>query len=261
MSTLEIVILLITVTFIFSVVITALVKYLDADKASSVLSTLLRNLILIDIPFRMPHQEENEEDKVKRQEELENKLKIKHQEDLATLSATNELKLLTISRLKGYLADLNRKANLNLISGLIFCLVGLGFIFYSLIAYTPTNPPNLNNTLIYFLPRISLTILIEVFSYFFLNLYKKNLEDIKYFQNEVTNLESQYLAVLYAFEQNNGQVKAKVIEKLMDTERNFILKKDETTIELEKNRIESQNSNNTVQALKDIITFKRQPSS
>lgn len=257
MSTLEIVILLITVTFIFSVVITALVKYLDADKASSVLSTLLRNLILIDIPFRTSHQEENEEDKVKRQEELENKLKIKHQEDLATLSATNELKLLTISRLKGYLADLNRKANLNLISGLIFCLVGLGFIFYSLIAYTPTNPPNLNNTLIYFLPRISLTILIEVFSYFFLNLYKKNLEDIKYFQNEVTNLESQYLAVLYAFEQNNGQVKAKVIEKLMDTERNFILKKDETTIELEKNRIESQNSNNTVQALKDIITFKR----
>ena len=62
---------------------------------------------------------------------------------------------------------------------------------------------------------------------------------------------------MYAFEQNNGQVKAKVIEKLMDTERNFILKKDETTIELEKNRIESQNSNNTVQALKDIITFKR----
>ena len=133
MNTLEIVILLITVTFIFSVVITALVKYLDADKASSVLSTLLRNFILIDIPFRTSHQEENEEDKVKRLEELENKLKIKHQEDLATLSATNELKLLTISRLKGYLADLNRKANLNLISGLTFCLVGLGFIFIHLL--------------------------------------------------------------------------------------------------------------------------------
>lgn len=111
--------------------------------------------------------------------------------------------------------------------------------------------------MIYFLPRISLTILIEVFSYFFLNLYKKNLEDIKYFQNEVTNLESQYLAVLYAFEHNNGQVKAKVIEKLMDTERNFILKKDETTIDLEKNRIDAQSSNTTVQALKDIINFKR----
>lgn len=146
---------------------------------------------------------------------------------------------------------------MNLISGLTFCLVGLGFIFYSLIAYIPTIPPNLNNTLIYFLPRISLTILIEVFSYFFLNLYKKNLEDIKYFQNEVTNLESQYLAILYAFEQNNGQVKAKVIEKLMDTERNFILKKDETTIELEKNRIDALSSNNTLSTLKDIISFKK----
>ena len=56
MNTLEIVILLITVTFIFSVVITALVKYLDADKASSVLSTLLRNFILIDIPFLCTRQ-------------------------------------------------------------------------------------------------------------------------------------------------------------------------------------------------------------
>lgn len=116
---------------------------------------------------------------------------------------------------------------------------------YSLLTYQSTD-----DALTYFLPRISLTIFIEIFSYFFLNLYKKNLEDIKYFQNEVTNLESKYLALLYAFESNNGQIKAKVIEMLMGTERNFILKKDETTIELEKSKIEAQSSNNTIQALK-----------
>jgi len=43
----------------------------------------------------------------------------------------------------------------------------------------------------------------------------------------------------------------------MDTERNFILKKDETTIDLEKSRIEVQNSNNTISTLKDIISFKK----
>ncbi|QZM12977.1 hypothetical protein ABVS_2329 [Acinetobacter lwoffii] len=43
----------------------------------------------------------------------------------------------------------------------------------------------------------------------------------------------------------------------MDTERNFILKKDETTIDLERSRIESESSNNTIQALKDIISFKK----
>jgi len=85
-----------------------------------------------------------------------------------------------------------------------------------MMTYTPTVDENLRNSLIYFIFRITLTILIEIFSYFFLKLYKKNLEDIKYFQNEVTNLESKYLAILYAFEANNGQVKAKVIEKLME---------------------------------------------
>ena len=48
-----------------------------------------------------------------------------------------------------------------------------------------------------------------------------------------------------------------MLETLNKTERNFILKKDETTIELEKSKIETQSSNNTVQALKDIINFKR----
>lgn len=257
MNTIEAIALLGTLTLIFSIVITALVKYLDADTASSVLSTLIRNLFVIEFPFKTTSTDTTEEEKLKKQKEFEKQIKIKHQDDLVTFSDTNELKLLTISRLKIYLADLNRKANLNLISGLTFCLLGLGFIFYSLIAYVPTNPPNFNNTIIYFLPRITLTILIEVFSYFFLNLYRKNLEDIKSFQNEVTNLESKYLAIQYAFEANNGQLKAKVIEKLMDTERNFILKKDETTIDLEKSRIEVQNSNNTISTLKDIISFKK----
>lgn len=257
MDTIELVTLLATLTIIFSIVITALVKYLNADTASSVLSTLLHSMFVIDFSFKNSDSEETEEEKVKRKEEIENQLKIKHKDNLVAFSDTKELKLLTISRLKSYLADLNRKANLNLISGLTFCLLGLGFIFYSLIAYIPTDPPNINNTVTYFLPRITLTILIEVFSYFFLNLYRKNLEDIKYFQNEVTNLESKYLAIQYACESNNGHLKSKVIEKLMDTERNFILKKDETTIELEKNRIEAQSSSNTISALKDIISFKK----
>ncbi|EXC51208.1 hypothetical protein J453_4241, partial [Acinetobacter baumannii 1036938] len=37
------------------------------------------------------------------------------------------------------------------------------------------------------------------------------------------------------------------------TERNFILEKDQSTIEIEKERISSNNTNNTLQVLKDIL--------
>ena len=195
--------------------------------------------------------------------EAESELNLKEkrlneiQEQLKSVSETLKLKRNTILRLKNYLLDINRKANLNLVYGLLFCISGIIFIFYSLMSYVGNPQTGTVDTIVYFVPRISLTILIEIFSYFFLNLYKRSLDDIKYFQNEVTNLESKYLALLYAFESNNGQIKAKVIEKLMETERNFILKRGETTIDLEKDRLNAQSANNTVQVLKDIINFKR----
>ena len=88
-------------------------------------------------------------------------------------------------------------------------------------------------------------------------LYKKSLDDIKYYQNEITNLEAKYLSLDQSKQSGNFKLLANVLETLNKTERNFILKKDETTIELEKSKIETQSSNNTVQALKDIINFKR----
>ena len=89
------------------------------------------------------------------------------------------------------------------------------------------------------------------------NLYKKSLDDIKYYQNEITNLEAKYLSLDQSKQSGNFKLLANALETLNKTERNFILKKDETTIELEKSKIETQSSNNTVQALKDIINFKR----
>ncbi|HEV7428245.1 MAG TPA: hypothetical protein VGQ46_17960 [Thermoanaerobaculia bacterium] len=46
-----------------------------------------------------------------------------------------------------------------------------------------------------FLPRLSLVLLIEVFAYFFLGLYKVSLFDVKYIQNEITVVEFRVLAL------------------------------------------------------------------
>jgi hypothetical protein len=48
------------------------------------------------------------------------------------------------------------------------------------------------------IPRLSIAILIEVFAYFFLKLYRRTLDDIKYFQIQITTVEQRALAVSIA---------------------------------------------------------------
>ena len=47
----------------------------------------------------------------------------------------------------------------------------------------------------YYAPRLTLSIFIEFFSFFFLRLYKTGISEIKYFQNELTNAELKFIAV------------------------------------------------------------------
>ncbi|MGE8538935.1 MAG: hypothetical protein ACN6NI_06595 [Acinetobacter sp.] len=177
---------------------------------------------------------------------LEERLKIK---EIYTLTQPS------LDRIRQEISSLARRGTVNLFIGITLSILG---VFY-LIATIPnitlyTDYPNLIS---YFLPRVLIVIFIEFFSFFFLNLYKKSLDEIKYFQNEMTNLEGKYLALHLAKQSGNFKLLSNALDTLLKTERNFILKKDETTIELEKNRIEAQNSNNTIQSLKDIINFKR----
>ncbi|MEQ1310133.1 hypothetical protein [Acinetobacter sp. XH1639] len=177
---------------------------------------------------------------------LEERLKIK---DIYTLTQPS------LDRIRQEISSLARRGTVNLFIGITLSILG---VFY-LIATIPnitlyTDYPSL---IYYFLPRVLIVIFIEFFSFFFLNLYKRSLDEIKYFQNEMTNLEGKYLALYLARQSGNFKLLSNALDTLLKTERNFVLKKDETTIELEKNRIEAQSSNSTVQALKDIINFKR----
>ncbi|MEI8616865.1 hypothetical protein P4S63_03450 [Pseudoalteromonas sp. B193] len=82
--------------------------------------------------------------------------------------------------------------------------------------------------------------LIEVFAYFFLKLYKQGLSEIKYFQNEITNIESKFLALRLSSKSGQGDCIKEVVANLLTTERNFVLEKGQTTIELEQVRIDQK---------------------
>ncbi len=110
-----------------------------------------------------------------------------------------------------------------------------------------------NEIILSLIPRVTFVIFIEVFAYFFLRLYKQGLTEIKYFQNELTNVESKITALEVAYIKNDTNAISNVIDALSKTERNFILNKDQTTIEIEKTRLDTETTKGLMSMLQNII--------
>ena len=64
-----------------------------------------------------------------------------------------------------------------------------------------------------FIPRFSVLVVIEVLAYFFLKLYKKNLDNITKLQSEVTVIENRILAYQSALLSDNQELKEEMIRK------------------------------------------------
>ncbi|MDX7903890.1 hypothetical protein SJZ78_12500 [Acinetobacter baumannii] len=168
----------------------------------------------------------------------------------------------TTARLKEEINTLKLRSNLNLVIGMILCFSGIIALYVFLqknagmyvLAY---KDHNINEIILTLLPNAFFVLLIEIFSYFFLNLYKKSIEEIKFYQNELTNLESKFLALKTAKITNNHKLQCIILEEIVKTERNFILEPGQSTIEIEKEKISSTNSNNVIKAATELLNFKK----
>ena len=79
------------------------------------------------------------------------------------------------------------------------------------------------------------------------------MDRIRYYQNELTNIETKKTAILVAcMVENDNEHKKSLIENLISVERNIFLKKGETTIELEKIRMDNSFGNNVLKYIKDL---------
>ena len=156
-------------------------------------------------------------------------------------------------RLVNELKNIGKRANTNLIIGSIITIVGWGLLLWFVI---DVSQQKLSGWLLLnaFIPRISIVILIEMFSYFFLNLYKDSIDRIKYYQNELTNIESRKIAILACIAIDKDNVhKASVIERLLQVERNIVQKKNETTIDIEKMKVDNSTFKQIVSTINDIV--------
>lgn len=140
----------------------------------------------------------------------------------------------TLSRIQNQITESNKRGNWNLTFGILFAVTG-GFVLYTFISndnFLTYDIKNIETFLISFLPRISIIILIEVFSYFFLRLYKLSIDDVKYFQNEMTNLETKFLALEVAIHSSDKDRIDLCITDLLSVERNPIFDNNKITKEV-----------------------------
>lgn len=143
-----------------------------------------------------------------------------------------------------------RRGTLNLVLGFLMAFAGL--VVLGLSVYWASGF-DVKDILGYFLPRFCIGILIQIFAYFFLRLYKQSLSEIKYFQNELTNIEAIQLAILVARAHGDSSTYDRIVKSLIKTERNFLMEKNQTTIELERERIEGSNVTDLLKAVKAVV--------
>lgn len=159
------------------------------------------------------------------------------------------------SRLAQEVSALGRRGNLNLSLGVITTIAGLILLGYFVFATVDPSKQPLDFA-IHFLPRLTLVLFIEIFAYFFLRLYKSSLSEIKYFQNEVTNMEAKYIALKTALNIGDQKIIGAVVAQLGNTERNHVLEKGQTTVEIEKSRIDKEGLSEAAKHLSAIFPKK-----
>lgn len=130
----------------------------------------------------------------------------------------------TASRLQKEIADSGRRSNVNLLIGVGTTLFAAGILAYISFETKPTFE-NITSLLAHYLPRLTTIIFVEVFAFFFLRLYKAGQQEIRYYQNELTNIEMQKAALEASLVKAPTKTMDGIVQQLVRTERNLAISK------------------------------------
>lgn len=161
----------------------------------------------------------------------------------------------TISRLNELISTTKRNTNINLSVGVLTTIAAIT-VLYSILTQDAYKPLGNSGDLYHYIPRITLVIFIELFSFFFLKLYRRNLEDIKYLNNEITNFECKMIALQVSFLKEQTDSLKGVIQQLSSTERNFVLKSGETTIDAQRIQVEGDENTKLLDKITALLKNK-----
>jgi hypothetical protein len=113
-----------------------------------------------------------------------------------------------VHRLEREIASQSLKGQLNLAIGVTATIFAIGVISWMALAdKLPSN--NWFDLVNHYVPRLSLAILIEVFAFFFLRMYRTTLEDARKYNDDLSRLTLQWVAVeVGRFAEESGETLA-----------------------------------------------------
>jgi len=136
--------------------------------------------------------------------------------------------------LSGQRISQSKRANFNLVAGIVVAILGLSLLTWLTVSgymdLQKMPASGIEQFAVWYIPKLTLVFVIEAFSYFFLSLYRSGLGEVKFFQNEITNLESRIAAAYAAIGSGDNDSIRLIIDRLANTERNFVLRKGERSV-------------------------------
>ena len=160
----------------------------------------------------------------------------------------------SVYRLNSHVDLLGKRAQTNLIWGVFFGLIFLGWGIF--LVYNLYSQSNWQITDLKLFSNISLFVFTTLICFFFLNNYKSQLNLIKHYQNEITNIEMKKIALFYAMNTDKDKINEIVLNELAKVERNFILKEKESTIYLKNEEFMHEKNKFVMDILSKFIPTK-----
>jgi hypothetical protein len=139
-------------------------------------------------------------------------------------------------RLLDHIRKLRNNSVTNLFIGIGIAFVGVIILFSAILQIQQFFGKEKHifdtNSFVFYalLPKLSVTLLVQIFSYFFLAMYRSNQNDIKYFQNEITLIDSLATAMIAAQRPGSAPNMKLVLAALSKNERNRVMKKSDKLI-------------------------------
>lgn len=153
-------------------------------------------------------------------------------------------------RMLAYILSMTKNAWINLGIGFFGTITGTVLLYFFITA----KDFQTDNGFVH-IYRLSIVFILEIVDLFFLRLYRNTQEEIKYYQNEFSNMEFKALAIRLASDDgiNNVEAIQELIHTFSNTERNFILKKGESTVDLEMKKAEQSEEGMLLKTLEKFI--------
>jgi len=150
-------------------------------------------------------------------------------------------------RLIQEIAAIRQQSTLHL--RIAICAAGLALGILAPAVFFQAEQSSLVEAGIHLLIRLPISLPLGAFSWFFLRLHSAAANHIRYYHNELTNIDLRFIAL----DRAESSELAVVIKEMAGTDRNPVLKRGETTTELEQSKIDPRNSHDVLAAISELL--------